>query len=165
MHSTKSELRKDLKAKRLSLSYQDRRQKSAAINQQMLRVIDWSENKTIHCFEPIEELGEVNISDFPNGVQLFTSRKINNEWKIVSAEGSLLVPEQFDVIIVPMLGFDNRLHRIGYGGGYYDKFLATQPNAQKIGVCFEIGHIENVPVEPHDIALNFIVTEDKTYSS
>jgi len=64
-----------------------------------------------------------------------------------------------------MLGFDKTLNRIGYGGGYYDKFLANQPDAQKIGVCFEQGKVEHIPAEPHDIPLDIIITEEKVYSS
>ena len=64
-----------------------------------------------------------------------------------------------------MLGFDPKtLHRIGYGGGYYDQFLATQPQAQKIGVCFDHGKTENIPTEPHDIPLDVIVTEENIYT-
>jgi 5-formyltetrahydrofolate cyclo-ligase len=69
----------------------------------------------------------------------------------------------FDVIIVPMLGFDTSLQRIGWGGGYYDKFLATQPKAKKIGVCYSIGEVERIPAEPHDIPLDMIMTERHTY--
>ena len=68
-------------------------------------------------------------------------------------------PAKFDVIIVPMLGFDpETLHRIGYGGGYYDKFLAIQPQAKKSAsvstrarpkTCRRTTH--------HDIALNVIL--------
>jgi 5-formyltetrahydrofolate cyclo-ligase len=72
-------------------------------------------------------------------------------------------PDVFDVVIVPMLGFDNDLQRIGYGGGYYDKFLAGQGGAKKIGVCFTLGLISKVPSEPHDIKLDTIVTENKIY--
>lgn len=69
-------------------------------------------------------------------------------------------PAEFDLILVPMLGFDDQLQRIGYGGGYYDKFLATQPHASKIGVCFELGRLDQpIPAEPHDIPLERVVTE------
>ena len=65
-----------------------------------------------------------------------------------------------------MLGFNSKaLHRIGYGGGYYDKFLATQPQAQKIGVCFEQGKLAQIPAELHDIPLDVIITENHIYRS
>lgn len=165
MQLTKSELRKDLKARRLSLSEEERRVKSRSIVSRVFEAINWDQAGNVHIFEPIMELGEVDISGLNSYEFLFTSRKANGEWKVVPFHSDSVVPELFDVIIVPMLGFDDRLHRIGYGGGFYDKFLATQPNAIKIGVCFEIGKIEKIPNEPHDIALNLIITEEKTYKS
>jgi 5,10-methenyltetrahydrofolate synthetase len=65
-----------------------------------------------------------------------------------------------------MLGFDPKtLHRIGYGGGYYDKFLAGQPEAKKVGVCYEAGKTGQIPMESHDIALDMVVTENQVYSA
>jgi 5-formyltetrahydrofolate cyclo-ligase len=70
-------------------------------------------------------------------------------------------PVQMDMVIVPMLAFDDHGNRLGYGAGYYDKFLAlTRPKCLKIGFCFENGHLmEPLPVEPHDIPLDLVVTE------
>ena len=63
-----------------------------------------------------------------------------------------------------MLGFDKTGHRLGYGGGFYDKFLASQKKALIIGLCYEFGHIKtDIPHEPHDIPLQQIVTEKKVY--
>jgi len=165
MDLTKPELRKLLKAKRLSLSQEERWDKSRKILARLHQAVDWSEVGTVHIFEPLIELGEVDVSGFIDHDVLFTSRKLAGEWKQVPFRGGTPVPEQFDVIIVPMLGFDSTLHRIGYGAGYYDKFLATQPRAKKVGVCFEIGKVDELPAEPHDIPLNLIITEVKTYKS
>src|SRR4051812_45807253 len=119
----------------------ERAAKSKQIRQKLREAVDWSKIECLHCFEPIEELGEVDVRDFIQNISIFTSRRENdgNDWSIVSAGGEAEVPEQFDAIIVPMLGFDDELQRIGFGGGYYDRFLATQSRALKIGVCFEQG--------------------------
>lgn len=172
MTKTKSELRRQLKQARLALSGEERQAKSAAIVSQLWQTLDWSQLqmqvKNLHVYEPIERLGEVDITDLVTALQidypdirLFTSRQVNHSWQIVSIKDGKLVSEsEFDIIIVPMLGFDDNLHRIGYGGGYYDRFLATQPRAQKIGVCFEQGHLNHaIPAEPHDIPMNIIITE------
>jgi 5,10-methenyltetrahydrofolate synthetase len=71
---------------------------------------------------------------------------------------------RFDVLIVPVLGFDKNNHRLGFGGGFYDRFLAGQPKARKIGLAFEIGFItSNFPAEAHDVKLDMIITERKVY--
>ena len=71
-------------------------------------------------------------------------------------------PQELDVICVPGLAFDLQGNRLGQGGGWYDRVLAQAPDALKIGVCFETQILQNVPHEPHDIAMNFVVTEQRT---
>lgn len=174
MHYTKSQLRESLQRTRLALSPKMRQQRSTDVAERLLQAIDWHRVRSVHCFEPIMRLGEVDLVDFVVALQtdredirVYTSRKFKGEWRVVSADTDQLadpVP-QFDVIIVPMLGFDTSLQRVGYGGGYYDKFLATQPQAKKIGVCYEVGKVEHIPAESHDILLNMIITEGHTYTS
>lgn len=174
MDYTKPRLRESLQKARLALPPEDRHEKSTAIVRTLLQEVNWPTSPLVHCFEPIMHLGEVDLVDFVTAMQadkadifVYTSRKIGGEWRVVSADTDKLaepVPE-FDVIIVPMLGFDTRLHRVGYGGGYYDRFLAGQPKAKKIGVCYEIGKVEQIPAESHDIPLDMIITESHTYPS
>lgn len=172
MDMTKAELRHQLRQARLSMSGEERQAKSQLINEKLLGLIDWSPIRFLHYYEPLMELGEVDITGFINTlgkvhpqIDLFTARKFDGSWRVVpiDSEQSSATPS-FDVIIVPMLGFDpTSLHRLGYGGGFYDKFLSTQERANKIGVCFEQGRAENLPTDPHDIALDQIVTETNLY--
>lgn len=67
---------------------------------------------------------------------------------------------QPDALIVPVNGFDARGYRIGYGGGFFDRTLATlSPAPITIGVGFEIARLDDVHPEPHDLPLDWIVTE------
>lgn len=159
MNLTKPELRQRLKAKRLALSQAERAAKSGLIVKKLREAIDWSDVDSVHIYEPLLDLGEVDVSKFTSSALFFTSRKVDGDWRVVPIKGSAQVPDNFEVIIVPMLGFDSSLHRIGYGGGYYDKFLATQPTAKKIGVCFAEGRVESLPAEPHDIKLDMVITD------
>ena len=69
----------------------------------------------------------------------------------------LVVP---DAAIVPMNGFDERAYRLGYGGGYFDRTLAvTVPRPLAIGVSFEFARLPTIHPQPHDIAMDFVVTE------
>lgn len=173
MKPAKTELRKKLKRARLALMPEQRSAKSTAIVVRLWQAVDWSGVGSLYVYEPIERLGEVDITDFITAlqteypeVQLFTSRQVNSNWHLVSLkDGKAAETIQPDVIIVPMLGFDPvSLHRIGYGGGYYDRFLASLPQARKIGVCFELGKVPAIPVEPHDISLDMIITEAAVYT-
>ena len=68
--------------------------------------------------------------------------------------------EEPDVVIVPGIAFDENLHRIGFGGGYYDRFL-EQTDAIKIGVCFDTQIVERIPTDPHDVAMDLVITEKR----
>jgi len=70
-----------------------------------------------------------------------------------------------DVLIVPLLAFDRRGHRIGYGAGYYDMTLTALRQRKPvvaIGIAFAIQEIDAVPDEPGDARLDFVMTEKET---
>lgn len=69
---------------------------------------------------------------------------------------------RLDVLIVPLVGFDTYGHRLGAGGGYYDRLLArARPfgRPRLIGLAFECQFVERLPVEPWDVGLDLVVTE------
>lgn len=168
--ASKVELRETLKQNRLAMTDAEHTLKSRAIVKRLKKLADWPAVKTVHYFEPIHELLEADLSDLVTylednypGIQLFTPRLINGAWQMISIKEKA-PPKSFDIVVVPMLGFDPKnLHRIGYGGGYYDKFLATQAKAKKIGVCFEAGKFDHVPTESHDVPMDIIVTDRAVY--
>jgi 5-formyltetrahydrofolate cyclo-ligase len=65
----------------------------------------------------------------------------------------------YDLIIVPGLAFDHQKYRLGYGGGYYDGFLATQPQSHKVGIFYPFQQVVEVPREAHDVCLDEILVE------
>ena len=69
-------------------------------------------------------------------------------------------PESFDLVIVPGLAFDINGGRIGYGKGFYDRFL-VQTRAFRLALAFDFQVFENIPTELHDIPMNGIITESK----
>ena len=69
-------------------------------------------------------------------------------------------PEDVDTIILPMLGFDRKGGRLGYGAGYYDRFLARNPRIRKIGIAFSCQEAESLPVDTNDMHMNCTITED-----
>lgn len=70
-----------------------------------------------------------------------------------------LLSKQYDVIVVPLLGYDAAKFRLGNGGGWYDRLLARQSSALKIGVGFAVGQLENLPHEAHDVPMDIIVSD------
>ena len=72
-----------------------------------------------------------------------------------------LVPDEQTVCLLPALGYDRGLNRLGYGGGYYDRFLQTFPGLA-VGVCRENAFCPTVFPEPHDLPVDLLITEKST---
>lgn len=64
-----------------------------------------------------------------------------------------------DIILTPMLGFDAKLDRLGQGAGYYDGAFARFPDAWRVGVAWSVQQVEDLPVDPWDMPLHAVVTE------
>jgi 5-formyltetrahydrofolate cyclo-ligase len=86
------------------------------------------------------------------------SLMVQGTWKIPMPEsGEAVFP---DLLVVPLVGFDGQGYRLGYGGGFYDRTIAAMPERPRtIGVGFEPGRLETIDPQPHDIALEQIITE------
>ncbi len=70
-------------------------------------------------------------------------------------------PGDVDVIIVPGVAFDPEGHRLGYGGGYYDRLLPKAPSAFRVGIAFESQLFADLPHEAHDTTVDAIVTPER----
>ena len=70
--------------------------------------------------------------------------------------------EEIDLVIVPGIAFDAQGRRVGFGGGFYDRFL-SRVQAVKIGLTYDCLLVDEVPVEPHDVAMDIVVTEGAVY--
>ena len=70
------------------------------------------------------------------------------------------------LLLVPLVAFDDRGYRLGYGGGYYDRTLEGLRSAGQVmavGLAFEAQQVKNLPVQRHDQRLDWIITENKAY--
>ncbi|NNK10896.1 MAG: 5-formyltetrahydrofolate cyclo-ligase [Flavobacteriaceae bacterium] len=94
-----------------------------------------------------------------------TTLKPNN-WGIPEPQHGIQVsPSDIEVVFVPLLAFDTEGNRVGYGGGYYDKFLSEcNENTKKIGLSL-FDPVDTISDStPHDIPLDYCVTPEKVYS-
>ena len=67
-----------------------------------------------------------------------------------------------DILLVPLVAYDNNLNRLGYGGGYYDRYIEKLEKFKKvikIGLAFSFQNISSIPINQHDKRLDFIITE------
>ncbi len=71
------------------------------------------------------------------------------------------IMKTIELALIPGVAFDLNCFRLGYGGGFYDRFLAKWDIGTKIGICFEFQLLEKVPVEPFDRPVDMVVTEKR----
>jgi 5-formyltetrahydrofolate cyclo-ligase len=154
--ASKAELRHELIARRDALTPEEVAAASAVVFEK-LRTMDWMSVDSVHVYRSVAEWGELDTSAFVAWLA--------EEWSEIEVVQPTLskdqpFPEQqFDVILVPALGFDRDNNRLGLGGGWYDRFVAQQPQAQKIGVAYAWALVEDgIPVEPWDMKLDSVAT-------
>ena len=74
-----------------------------------------------------------------------------------------LAEDETPLLIVPGAVFDRQRNRIGYGKGYYDKFLERHSKCKTIAIAFELQLVDEIPAEPFDIRPQVLITEDNVY--
>ena len=77
--------------------------------------------------------------------------------------GTVVSPEEIDLVICPCVSFDGKGNRLGMGGGYYDRFLPKCRNATVIAAAFEVQRTETVPVDVWDVPVDAVFTEMSEY--
>ena len=88
-----------------------------------------------------------------------STKLVKNKFDILEPEGEVVQPRFIGVIFVPGLCFDLERNRIGFGAGFYDRFLKLNPHSFKIGVCPKECLIEKLPLDSWDVKLDLIVTD------
>ncbi|QKJ61833.1 5-formyltetrahydrofolate cyclo-ligase [Flavobacterium sp. M31R6] len=183
----KKELRQKYKVLRQNLTTTEIENLSLAIANEILKLPIW--NKTyFHVFLPIEEQKEVNtefilhlLSGKDKEIVIsksdFTTREMTNflltdntkikknEYNIPEPVDGLEVPAtKIDVVFVPLLAFDKKGNRVGYGKGFYDKFLSQcKPETIKIGLSFFEPEELISDVFESDVLLDYCVTPNGVY--
>jgi 5-formyltetrahydrofolate cyclo-ligase len=69
------------------------------------------------------------------------------------------------IVIVPGVAFDNNLNRLGYGGGYYDRFFHKNPKAFKVAIAHDFQILDSIKVDDHDVKVDMLVTEKRIIST
>lgn len=166
-NSTKADLRKHALAKRRALDPKDVALRSRVLVNKLIKLIE--PGKKTHCFLPLVKDNEPDLRLFIEyaikaGSEVYTTDPEIREIKYPESELAqkslkhfeITEDVKFDLIVAPMLGYRG-LHRLGFGGGFYDRLLVGQPEAKKIGVCFKEFELKNLPIESHDIELDKII--------
>jgi len=186
--TSKSEIRERHRILRKSLKDEEREILSGKITEQFLVFLDnQKEIRHVHIFLPIERLLEVNTYGllkklFERDINVYTSLVSEDQitldtvalhydstflfdkWGIpVPQNKEKVSSDEIQLVVLPLLAFDLKGNRLGYGKGFYDKFLESlKQYVLKVGFSY-FPAIESIPHENHDISMDFCITPEKTF--
>ena len=174
-------LRQSCLARREALAPQERTEKSKALARAILASPEYAAAKTILVYRAVR--GEAGLdalidaakSDgkrvaFPlcaSKTEMEARVPENGAWKIGSfgipepdaAHSTLVPPEELDLVVCPCVAFDGEHHRLGMGGGYYDRYLPRCTNAARFAAAFDAQRAAALPRGPWDVPMDAIFTE------
>lgn len=114
----------------------------------------WFDSKRLAL--PVVEGKNLNFCRWQRGDEL-----VQGEFNVpVPITRQVLLSDQDTLVLLPCVALDHYGNRLGYGGGYYDRFLSTHPIGCTVGVCYHRFFLETeLPTRPHDCGVSYIVTE------
>lgn len=180
----KKTIREKVLKERKNLGHPARKEFSKEITKKLLNSNYYKSAKTIMCFISFSD--EVNTRDFieraiedgknivvpitfPETHELKPSLLKNLKelepgfYNILTPKKEFqrfIDPKEIDLVVTPGVAFRKDGYRVGYGGGYYDRFLSKIPNTTTIAICFSAQIVDDLPVDSYDIPVDYIYTED-----
>jgi len=180
----KKEMRKMFLKKRNELSKEEREQKSFLIMEKLLNTEEYKNAETVFCY--IDMGSEVKTVPFIEqawkdgkkvAVPIAKKDRLMYFVPLTSFDGlkrtklgvmepdetmeKQVFPDENSMFIVPGSMFDVKLNRCGYGGGYYDTYIAEKNVKNTIGICYDFQLAEEIPTEEFDRKLSRIITEKR----
>ena len=179
---TKKELRKQLLDKRKAITLKDWENRSKRIHRHILKSEVYQKSETIHIYLSMNDRREVDTIDLIN--RMLEDRKTivvpvtdfktttlrhsvlqsladlqMNKWGVKEpAKLKEISIDQLDLVLVPLLGADKKGNRLGYGKGFYDRFLEMN-SSPSFGLIFDEFITDFIPTEIHDVPLDGLISE------
>ena len=155
MTAEKAALREMMKQQLRSMTAEDRQSLSDEICENVLQMTQWQEAQNAVLFLPLPS--EPIIAPLKLDCD---ARKIPEVIIPQNPKNGLQLPEQIDLVLVPGLAFSKDRHRLGRGGGFFDRLLSERAkSAFKLAICFSFQVVDVIPTEEHDVKVDAVVTE------
>lgn len=173
----KTELRREIRARKRAMTEAEIEERSAKLARLFFASEAYQKAKTIYGYLPYnQEVRTVPMlaQALKDGKKVAVPKVYGDEMKFLYlddlnavAKGYAGIPEpiadepvahdETALVLMPGLAFDPQGHRIGYGGGFYDKFLAAEPNHPTLALCYEFQMLPKLDVEDHDIPVDTVL--------
>lgn len=173
----KQELRANIRARKRAMSEEMIVKKSEALGRLFAQSEAYKNAKSIYGYLPYNQ--EVRTTPMleqalRDGKKVAVPKCYGGEMKFIWMEdltkvekGYANIPEpiaddpvaddETALVLMPGLAFDPQGHRCGYGGGFYDKFLAAEPNHPTLALCYDFQMFDHLETEDHDIPVNYVI--------
>ena len=173
----KKELRRTIREQKRAMTQAQIEEKSCRLAELFAQSPMYQQAKTIYGYLPYNQevrttaMLEQAIRD---GKKVAVPKCYGDEMKFIWMEdlskvekGYASIPEpiadgpvaddETALVLMPGLAFDPQGHRCGYGGGFYDKFLAAEPNHPTLALCYDFQMLPHLETEDHDIPVNYVI--------
>ena len=180
---SKRDIRLEVLEKRARMSPEERASKSRAIGDRLMKTGLWADAKTVFLYMSLPgevETDRLIAEAWSQGKQVAVP-KVTEEGLVFSkldsfeelSEGSFHVREPREIreisdgralVIMPGVAFDIKCNRIGYGKGFYDRYLFEHREHPAVALSFDFAVYSKIPSGPHDIKPGLIITESDSYS-
>lgn len=177
MLSEKSAIREQMLEMRSHMAPRYKRNYDHEVCEALKKITLDRQPEIIHSYLPIK--GEIDVTPFLKWAletgfrivcpKVLTERQMQNielfnfdnfdigPFNTIHPAGNNIYEGTIDLAIVPGLAFDKELNRLGYGGGYYDRFLPKYPKAYKLALQYPFQLISSVPTEEHDVKVDQLI--------
>lgn len=186
LQERKRELRREARRRRAALDDASRERASRRIAETVGRAAFFHGSRCIGCYLPMDE----EVDTWPIIARAWRRKKKifvpltvreqvltfceltpesdlqGNEWGLLEpVAGDLIEPKKLDLVLMPLVAFDRERHRIGMGGGYYDRTFAFLHEKRRrfrpklVGLAFDCQRVEKISANPWDIRLHRVITE------
>lgn len=173
----KQELRKAIRARKRAMTEEEIERRSRSLCQKFLESDAYRACRTLYGYLPYnQEVRTLPIlaQALADGKQVAVPKVYGDDMKFIVladltqvSKGYAGIPEpiadapvaedETALVLMPGLAFDPQGHRIGYGGGFYDKFLSREPNHPTLALCYEFQMLPKLDTEEHDIPVDTVL--------
>jgi len=176
----KKALRREIGAKKRALSAAEIESRSAILAEKLFSTVQYRDCKSLYAYLSFNQEVRTNPiiqRAWADGKRVAVPKVVGDEMVFIwidsfeglAPQGAFHILEPIEdgpvasdetaLILMPGLAFDPQGHRVGYGGGYYDRFLEKEPDHPLVALCYDFQLYDRLEVEAHDVPVDLVITD------
>jgi len=176
----KKALRREIGAKKRALSAAEIESRSAILAEKLFSTVQYRDCKSLYAYLSFNQEVRTNPiiqRAWADGKRVAVPKVVGDEMVFIwidsfeglAPQGAFHIMEPIEdgpvaedetaLILMPGLAFDPQGHRVGYGGGYYDRFLENEPDHPLVALCYDFQLYDRLEVEAHDVPVDVVITD------